>query len=314
MTATNRDTYTDPKRILGSRVVEFHDIIGQPTAKREIQQLSEFFKHRDMLGLYGISIPNVLLHGPPGTGKTMLVESLAYELLGDPTSLDIIVYSLNLQDIGTAYINETSNNLSDYIDSICEDLCTRDTLNHAIIFMDEFDSIAGKRGTRHSHTEDDKVVNTLNSYLDGDRYLPNINYIAATNNYNLVDPALKSRFGLHLKFDPFKTTSDKSSVLKSSHTQLERRSDPAYTEYLFNRVSEIGFDTVVTTYLKDLPLSGRDLMSIARHAVEHRITELITTNTQQISVCTDDYKYSAEQFVTQHNKSSKQNRQMGFRK
>ncbi|KAH8364064.1 hypothetical protein KR084_002080 [Drosophila pseudotakahashii] len=117
----------------------------------------------------------VLLYGPPGTGKTYLVSQLA-------TSWNLRIISVKGPELLAKYIGQSEENV-------------RNLFNRArsarpcVLFFDEFDSLAPKRG--HDSTGvTDRVVNQLLTELDGVEGLQGVTVIAATSRPELLDPAL----------------------------------------------------------------------------------------------------------------------------
>ncbi|XP_017842964.2 peroxisome biogenesis factor 1 [Drosophila busckii] len=117
----------------------------------------------------------VLLYGPPGTGKTYLVSQLA-------TNWSLRIISVKGPELLAKYIGQSEENV-------------RNLFNRArsakpcVLFFDEFDSLAPKRG--HDSTGvTDRVVNQLLTELDGVEGLQGVTVIAATSRPELLDPAL----------------------------------------------------------------------------------------------------------------------------
>lgn len=124
----------------------------------------------------GVSPPRgVLLHGPPGCGKTFLVKALA-------GSGRTNVLSVKGAELLTKYVGESERGV-------------RDLFRRAraaapcLIFMDEIDALAPARGS-HQDSASDGVVAALLTELDGIEELRNIVVVGATNRPELVDPAL----------------------------------------------------------------------------------------------------------------------------
>ncbi|EDV96607.1 GH15109 [Drosophila grimshawi] len=117
----------------------------------------------------------VLLYGPPGTGKTFLVSQLA-------SCWSLRIISVKGPELLAKYIGQSEENV-------------RNLFNRArsakpcVLFFDEFDSLAPKRG--HDSTGvTDRVVNQLLTELDGVEGLQGVTVIAATSRPELLDPAL----------------------------------------------------------------------------------------------------------------------------
>ncbi len=139
----------------------------------------------DLLNNLDLPVSNkLLLYGPSGCGKTLT----SYIISGE---LKRVMYVINLGAIVSSKLGETSKNLSL--------LFKRAASEDSIIFLDEFDSIGKVRDYDHDHGEMKRVVNTLLQLFD---FLPKKTIvIAATNQIQMIDPALRRRFDLTLELD-----------------------------------------------------------------------------------------------------------------
>ena len=166
--------------------VSFDDIIGLESAKTAI--------HRKLI--YPLSDPetyrkyhlkpggNILLEGPPGTGKTTFAKAAACEV-----RLPFIIVDCNA--LVDCYIGNTGKNIDKLFAEVRRFVKEQNTA--VILFCDEFDSIAKAR------TSDDKTaaeaVPSLIRQLDGfDTDNANIIILAATNIKEALDSAILSRF------------------------------------------------------------------------------------------------------------------------
>ena len=134
----------------------------------------------------GIDPPKgILLHGPPGTGKTIVVKALANEA-------GAAFFSVKGAELLDKYVGESEAGV-------------RDVFNRAraaspsIIFFDEFDALAPVRGNS-TNSVTDSVVAALLTEIDGVADRGQVSVIAATNRKDLIDPALlrAGRFETHL--------------------------------------------------------------------------------------------------------------------
>jgi cell division protease FtsH len=152
------------------------DVAGIEEAKREVTEIIEFLSAPAKFAKLGAKIPHGLLfYGPPGTGKTMLAKAIASEA-GVPC---IIASGSQFTEmfvgVGPKRVRELFALARRY--------------PAAIIFIDEFDSLAGRRGESHENGEDRKTVNELLTQLDGFRTTDNVVVIAATNRLDTLDAA-----------------------------------------------------------------------------------------------------------------------------
>ncbi len=135
---------------------------------------------------YGKRRPaGILLYGPPGCGKTYIIEALAAEI-------DAPVFTLDIGNAGSKYINQTSNNIKlafDFVQTYAKDLD-----KPVILFMDEMDSMTFNRSSG-TNDENIKQVATLLKCIEQAK-ANNVIVVGATNKYDLVDPAIRRRFDL----------------------------------------------------------------------------------------------------------------------
>jgi len=179
------------------------DVIGQGEAKRKGQEILLTFKRNDLLDYYGVqSTKGVLLHGPPGTGKSMLVEALCNEA-------NMIFYPLDIASIGDIYVNSGVRNLMNTYDGLLAAINAEENRlgkkQYGVFYIDECETLLGKRMARTgSSNEDSKVTNTLCEIIDGPYKHEQVLYFATTNRKDLIDPAFlrAGRFETHIEMKP----------------------------------------------------------------------------------------------------------------
>ena len=163
---------------IGVPRVSYEDIGG---LKREIGLIREMIelplRHPELFERLGIEPPKgVLLHGPPGTGKTMIAKAVASET-------DANFHSISGPEIMSKYYGESEKHLRDIFEEA-------DKNAPSIIFIDELDSIAPKRGETTGEVER-RVVAQLLSLMDGLESRGQVVVIGATNRPNALDEALR---------------------------------------------------------------------------------------------------------------------------
>ena len=161
-----------------SEGISYEDIGG---LKREIQLVREMIelplRHPELFQKLGIEPPKgVLLHGPPGTGKTMIAKAVASET-------DANFMTISGPEIVSKYYGESEHKLREIFEEAEKDA-------PSIIFIDEIDSIAPKRGEVTGEMER-RVVAQLLSLMDGLKSRGEVVVIAATNRPNSIDEALR---------------------------------------------------------------------------------------------------------------------------
>lgn len=159
-----------------------YDMVGG--LKKQIEEVKDVIelpiKHPELYEATGISQPKgVLLYGPPGTGKTLLARAVAHHS-------DCTFIRVSGGELVQKYIGEGARMVRELFQMAKQ---------HApsIIFMDEIDSIGGKRiesGKGGGDSEVSRTMLELLNQLDGFDSTPNIKIIMATNRIDILDPAL----------------------------------------------------------------------------------------------------------------------------
>jgi transitional endoplasmic reticulum ATPase len=154
----------------------FADVGGLDAAKEALRESVEWpLSYGPLFEATNTDPPSgILLYGPPGTGKTLLARALAGE-----TEVNFIhVAGPELLD---RYVGESEKSVRKVFERARQAAPT-------ILFFDEIDAIASRRGETHEVTE--RVVSQLLTELDGLEGNPNIVVLAATNRRHALDPAL----------------------------------------------------------------------------------------------------------------------------
>ena len=171
-----RAEYEEPR---DSRAeLNYDDVGGIGDTIRQLREMVELpLRYPELFRRLGVDPPKgVLLHGPPGTGKTRLAKAVANES-------DANFFTINGPEImGSAY-GESEKRLREVFEE-----ATR--ASPAIIFIDEIDSIAPKRDQVHGEAEK-RLVAQLLTLMDGIESRVSLVVIAATNRPDAIDEALR---------------------------------------------------------------------------------------------------------------------------
>ncbi len=158
--------------------VKWEDVGGLEDVKREIQEAIELpLKEPELFERFGIRPPRgVLLFGPPGTGKTLLAKAVAGE-----SEANFI--AINGPEVLSKWVGESEKAVREIFRKARQAAPT-------IIFIDEIDAIASRRGTEVGSRVTERIVNTLLTEMDGIRNMDGVFVIAATNRPDILDPGL----------------------------------------------------------------------------------------------------------------------------
>ncbi|MFH1289787.1 MAG: CDC48 family AAA ATPase [Nanoarchaeota archaeon] len=158
--------------------ISWEDIGGMEKTKQELKEAVEWpINNPEAFERLGIRAPKgILLYGPPGTGKTLLAKAVAKESEANfiqvkgPSLLSMWV---GKSEEGVRKVFERARQVAP-----------------CVVFFDEIDSLAGKRGIEQGTKVTERVLNQLLAEIDGLEGLKDVTIIGATNRPDLLDPAL----------------------------------------------------------------------------------------------------------------------------
>ena len=173
-----KDEAVDDADVGQSEGITYEDVGGIGQQLQKVREMIELpLKHPELFRRLGIDPPKgVLLHGPPGTGKTMIAKAVA-------TEVNAHFKSINGPEIISKYYGESEKQLREIFDEASEQA-------PAIIFIDEIDSICPKREDVSGEVER-RVVAQMLTLMDGMQGRDNVVVIGATNRRDALDPALR---------------------------------------------------------------------------------------------------------------------------
>ena len=159
--------------------ITFAQVAGLSEEKEELEEIVDFLKNPKKYVQVGARIPKgVLLVGPPGTGKTLLAKAVAGEA-GVP------FFTISGSDFVEMFVGVGASRVRDLFEDAKKNA-------PCIIFIDEIDAVARRRGTGlgGGHDEREQTLNQLLVEMDGFGVNEGIIVMAATNRVDILDPAI----------------------------------------------------------------------------------------------------------------------------
>jgi transitional endoplasmic reticulum ATPase len=213
---------------------------GLEEVKRELQEAVEWpLRYPDLYTKLGHSMPKgLLMHGPSGTGKTLLAKAVA-------TESEANFISVRGPELLSKWVGESERGIREIFRRARQ-------AAPCVVFFDEVDSIAPTRGMGGDSMVTERVVSQLLTELDGIQALSGVVVLAATNRADMIDPALlrPGRFD-KIVFVPMPDKAARQKIL-----EIHSKDKPIGPDVELTRVAELteGF-------------SGADTGSVANTAV-----------------------------------------------
>jgi cell division protease FtsH len=185
-----------------SRHLTLADVGGAREARADLSDVVTYLADPDRYRALGARCPRgVLLVGPPGTGKTLLARAVAGEA-GCP----VIVAAGS--DFNEVYVGVGSRRVRQLAKRAREQA-------PCIVFIDEFDSLGGRRGRPNRSGEEEVTLNQLLVEMDGMEANDGVVWMAATNREDMLDPAVRrpGRFDRVVEV-PLPTVTDRAEILR----------------------------------------------------------------------------------------------------
>ncbi|KAI5962603.1 AFG2 [Candida pseudojiufengensis] len=209
---------------------------------------------------FGISPPRgILLHGAPGTGKTMLLRCIA-------NTIGAHILSINGPSIVSKYLGETENAIRDIFEEATK-------YQPSIIFMDEVDSLVPSRNSSDTGETESRVVATLLTMMDGMSNTGRIVVVGATNRPNSIDIALRrpGRFDqeIEIGIPDFEARKD---ILQKQFAKMNKEKH------------ELSINDIDSIAAKTHGYVGADLTALCREAVMKAISRGLAEGIPQLEI------------------------------
>ena len=165
--------------VLDVKNINFSNVAGLIEEKEELEEIVDFLKNPKKYIDLGARIPKgVLLEGPPGTGKTLLAKAVAGEA-------KVPFFTISGSDFVEMFVGVGASRVRDLFAEAKKNA-------PCIIFIDEIDAVARRRGTGMGggHDEREQTLNQMLVEMDGFGVNEGIIVMAATNRVDILDPAI----------------------------------------------------------------------------------------------------------------------------
>ena len=161
------------------RKMTFADVAGLSEEKEDLEEIVDFLRNPKKYIEVGARIPKgVILEGPPGTGKTLLAKAIAGEA-------EVPFFTISGSDFVEMFVGVGASRVRDLFEEAKKNA-------PSIIFIDEIDAVARRRGTGMGggHDEREQTLNQMLVEMDGFGVNEGIIVLAATNRVDILDPAI----------------------------------------------------------------------------------------------------------------------------
>ena len=183
--------------------IKWEEVGGLEDVKKELQEAVEWpMKYPALYDKLGHSMPRgILLHGPSGTGKTLLAKAVA-------TQSEANFVSVRGPELLSKWVGESERGIREIFKRARQSA-------PCVVFFDEIDSIAPIRGAGGETAVTERVVSQLLTELDGMENMHGVIVLAATNRADMIDPALlrPGRFDKIIQI-PLPDKESRKSILK----------------------------------------------------------------------------------------------------
>jgi transitional endoplasmic reticulum ATPase len=226
---------------LESPDIPWSAIGGLEEVKRELQEAVEWpLRYPDLYTKLGHTMPKgVLMHGPSGTGKTLLAKAVA-------TESEANFISVRGPELLSKWVGESERGIREIFRRARQ-------AAPCVVFFDEIDSIAPTRGMGGDSMVTERVVSQLLTELDGIQALSGVVVIAATNRADMIDPALlrPGRFD-KIVFVPMPDKAARQRIL-----EIHAKGKPMGSDVDFVKVAELteGFSGADTSAVSNTAVS-----------------------------------------------------------
>ncbi len=239
--------------------VSWDEVGGLESVKRELQEAVEWpMKYPTLYSKLGHRMPRgILLHGPSGTGKTLMAKAVA-------TESEANFISVRGPELLSKWVGESERGIREIFRRARQ-------ASPCVIFFDEIDSIAPIRGVGGETAVTERVVSQLLTELDGIESLHGVVVLAATNRADMIDTALlrPGRFD-KIILVPLPDKEGRKKILEINTKEI-----PVIRESMVNSMKNPDYVDIDKIAEATDGMSGADVASIANTAVSLVIHEFL---------------------------------------
>lgn len=239
--------------------VSWDEVGGLENVKRELQEAVEWpMKYPTLYTKLGHRMPRgILLHGPSGTGKTLMAKAVA-------TESEANFISVRGPELLSKWVGESERGIREIFRRARQ-------ASPCVIFFDEIDSIAPIRGVGGETAVTERVVSQLLTELDGIESLHGVVVLAATNRADMIDTALlrPGRFD-KIILVPLPDKEGRKKILEINTKEI-----PVIRESMINGMKNPDYVDIDKIAETTDGMSGADVASIANTAVSLVIHEFL---------------------------------------
>ena len=261
------------------KVIDFSKIGGLTDLIHHLREIIQIpLNFPELLSRFGIKPPKgLLMYGPPGNGKTMIARAVSY-------SMGSKFITIQGPEFMSKWVGQAEERLRETFEEA-------EKIGNCVIFIDEIDSVAGKRDDRSAEWQI-TFVSTLLNLMDGIRSNSRVLVIGATNRLNAIDPALRrpGRFDIEFEVPQPNTDARYDILTKYIDVKNQSRFNESVSDKLLHIISEL-----TNGY------SGADISLLYREAVMNAIRKKLEFNQKtgkiQLSATADSLMVDKTDFM-----------------
>jgi len=223
------------------------ELVLEKNTLEVVENVLEEYRREDLLRSYGMMpAEKILFFGPPGCGKTLTAEAMAYEL-------DRPIAIVRLDSLVSSFLGETATNLRKVFDFIAK--------HKLVVLFDEFDALGKERDDGSEHGELRRVVNAVLQMMDS--YEGKSIIVAATNHEQILDSAIWRRFDEIVEF-PLLNKDQLQHLLQLKLRGVRREFDlDAYELHdIFDGKSPAIIERIIRRAVKRMILQQKEFLSL----------------------------------------------------